>query len=356
MSLKISSICLKFSPALLFLLFFQFSQAQGSKKLVKELGVAEYSALNDVVQRNAKALGNDASVLLWTDTLVYKKELGSFDSKTLVPLESASKWLTAALVLKLAEEGKISLDDKVSQYLPVFESYGKTYITIRHCLTHFTGIQMDGGGIFSKKKYGSLEDEVEAYAKREIQTNPGTEFRYTQAGFAIAGRILEVVSKKKFDMLIKQKLFNPLGMRKSTFSKLDGSAIDPSSGGQSTADEFMNFLQMLLNNGTFKGQAFLSEASVAELKKISAASSAIKTPVKGAEGLGYAAGSWVLDEKGSGEAGAVASPGMPGVLPLVDWCRGYALLVLPKSDVELRKDLLLQFKAAADEKRPSKCK
>src|SRR5690606_18548627 len=93
--------------------------------------------------------------------------------------------------------------------------------------------------LFSRKKFKSLQEEVESYAKKEIQSNPGEEFRYNDLGFNIAGRVLEIVSKKKFDMLIKQKLFNPLGMRRSTFSTMDGSAIDPANGGQSSADEMM---------------------------------------------------------------------------------------------------------------------
>lgn len=75
----------------------------------------------------------------------------------------------------------------------------------------------------------------------------------------IAGRILEIVTKKKFDMLIKQQLLTPLGMRKTSFSELDGGAVNPSGGAKSSADEYLIFLKMLLNNGMHKGQQFLSE-------------------------------------------------------------------------------------------------
>ncbi|HEU4472446.1 MAG TPA: serine hydrolase [Flavisolibacter sp.] len=355
MSYKISFNCLKFSPALLFLLFFQPLMGQGNKKIVKELGTANYGELDETVQRNQKALGGNFVTLLWTDTIVYKRESGEFDSRTLAPLESASQWLTAALVMKMVEEGKLSLDDKVAKYLPIFESYGKSYITIRHCLSHFTGIQTDGG-FLSKKKFGSLEEEVEAFAKKEIQANPGTEFRYSNAGPNIAGRILEVITKKKFDMLAKQKLFNPLGMRKSTFGNLDGSALSPASGAQSSADEFMNFLQMLLNKGQFKGQPFLTEASVQELRKLQTTPALIKYAPKGAEGYGYALGSWVVEE-GKDAANALSGPALPGCFPLIDWCRGYALLLFTKnSSTDQKKETLLALKNAADEKLPSKCR
>jgi CubicO group peptidase (beta-lactamase class C family) len=56
-----------------------------------------------------------------------------------------------------------------------------------------------------------------------------------------------VISKKKFDVLIKQKLFNPMTMRRTSFTTLDASAINPSGGALSTAEDYMKFLVMLLN-------------------------------------------------------------------------------------------------------------
>ena len=169
---------------------------------MKELGAAQFEHLDQLVKQNQKLLGGDVVAMVWTDTLVYKTELGEFDSKTVAPIASSSKWLTAALILKMVDQGKISLDDKVSQYIPIYETYGKSYITIRHCLSHFTGIEAEKGigGILSRKKFASLEDEVASFAKKEIQSNPGTEFRYSNMGLNIAGRILEIVTKKKFDM------------------------------------------------------------------------------------------------------------------------------------------------------------
>ena len=64
------------------------------------------------------------------------------------------------------------MDDKVVQYIPVFGSYGKNYVTIRHCLTHMTGIQSDPfkqASVTAKRKYNSLEEEVADFAKKEIQ-------------------------------------------------------------------------------------------------------------------------------------------------------------------------------------------
>ena len=82
------------------------------------------------IESRQKLLGKDAAIMIWKDSLVFKKELGDFNSKTQAPIASCSKWLTAALVLLLADEGKFNLDDPVVKYIPVFEKYGKNYMIL----------------------------------------------------------------------------------------------------------------------------------------------------------------------------------------------------------------------------------
>ena len=162
------------------------------------------------------------------------------------------------------------------------------------------------------------------------RANPGTDFWYGNIGLNIAGRVLEVISKKKFDVLIKQKLFNPLAMRRTTFTTLDGSAVNPSGGAQSTADDYMKFLVMLLNKGKYNGKQILSEESVNQMMQIQTKPEQIKYAPKAAEGFNYALGSWVVEEK-NGKATALASPGLFGTWPMIDFCRGYAYIVFVKN-------------------------
>jgi CubicO group peptidase (beta-lactamase class C family) len=351
MSYKLRTICLKFSSLLVFLLILQFASAQ--RKNDKEYGTEAFAGLNSYLTRQQKALGTDLVAVVWRDTLVFKKELGDFNVKAEAPLASASKWLTAALILVLVDEGKLSLDDKVSDFLPIYSRYGKNYITLRHCLTHFTGIQSNGK-LFDGK-IESLEDEAASFAKREIQTNPGTEFRYSNIGFFLAGRVAEVVTKKKFDQLIKQKLLNPLGMSRTSFSTLDGSGVNPADGARSTALDYMKFLAMLLNKGKHNGRQILSEEAVKEIRKIHTNAELIRFAPKAVNGLNYAMGSWVYEEQ-AGEATALAGTSLFGALPVVDWCRGYALLLLPKElQAEQKTDALQPIKAAVDEAVRNRC-
>lgn len=357
MSYKIKTSCLKFSTIAVFMLFFQTTFSQ-STKIPKEVGVNRFEDLDAIVQQNQKAFGNNVVALVWTDTLVYKRELGDFDSKTPVPIGDASKWLTTALVMMFVDERKISLDDKVSKYIPDFELYAKNYITIRHCLSHYTGIKETAlKGLFGKKKFETLKEEAELFAKSEIHANAGEQFRYSDIGPIIAAAVLEIASKKKFDMLIKQRLFNPLGMRKTSFSSLDGSIPDPSNGAQSSADDYMHFLQMLLNNGKYRGVQILSEASVKEMRKMETNPETIKYTPKTGQGFSYALGSWVVDEGKDNVANVLASPSLNGTWPMVDWCKGYAFIIVTKTPLkdEQKNDIYMQMKDAVDEKVHTKC-
>jgi hypothetical protein len=363
MSYKLRINCLKFRFLSILLLFLQPCFAQKNKKNDKEWGIDKFQQLDAILAQNQKALGNDVVTLIWTDTIAFKKESGELTTKSELPMAETSQWLTAALILKLVDDGRLSLDDKVSAYLPIFEKYGKSYITLRHCLSHFTGIQGDPGmmGFLQKKKFASLQEEVESYAKKEIQTNPGTEFRYNNIGPEIAGRVAEVVMKKNFDQLIKQKLLNPLGMSKTTFTTLDGSAIDPAAGARSTPNDYIKFLAMLLHNGSLNGKQILSEGAVKELRSIQTSAQNIKLAPKAGNGLNYTLGSWALqteDQKGEGSnlASAVACPGIIANWPIVDWCRGYAFMVFTKPMREEQKPQLFeQMKLAIDETRSSNC-
>ena len=350
MSHKTRSICMKVTPALLLLLFLQPVYAQYN-----------WGELDQELQSRQKLLGTNIVAMVWKgDSLVYKKEMGEFNSKTQAPIASCSKWLTAALVMQFVDEGKLSLDDKIVKWIPEFEKYFKSYITIRHCLSHMTGISDDANffkKLMQRKKFASLEEEVNSFAAREIRANTGTDFWYGNIGLNITARVLEVISKKKFDMLIKQKLLNPLGMRKTSFTTLDGSAPNPSGGAVSTADDYMKFLVMLLNKGKYNGVQILSEASVNQLMETQTKPEMIRYTPKSAEGYGYALGNWVLEKDASGKTTAAASPGLFGTWPMIDYCRGYAYLVFVKSLLgEERAQVHEAMKKIVDKQLSSTCK
>jgi CubicO group peptidase (beta-lactamase class C family) len=188
--------------------------ATSAQKLVIAPSTYNFKPLDQVLEANQKNLDKNFTVLVYKNNqLVYGREMGEAKANLPVAVGSISKWLTAALTMTLVDQGKLNLDDKVSTYLPIFKTYGKAYITVRQCLTHFTGLAGPGIESFHPGRYANLEAQVnDLCAKREIGTNPGTEFRYTDAGYAIVGRVLEVITKKSFALLAKETLFRPLNM------------------------------------------------------------------------------------------------------------------------------------------------
>ncbi len=339
---------MKVIPVALFLLFLQPVHAQYN-----------WGDLDAQLEAKQKILGNDFVVMLWKgDTLIYKKERGTFNSKTQAPVASCSKWLTAALVMQFVDEGKISLDDKISKFIPELNKYFKSYITFRDCLSHMTGIEDEGGllkKMIQRKKFNTLEEEINAFAARDIRANTGTDFWYGSIGLNMAGRALEVMTKRKFDVLIRTKLLIPLGMRKTTFTNLGGGPVNPSGGAQSTADDYMKFLVMLLNKGRSNGVQILSENAVTEMMKIRTSPSIIKYAPKSTQGFNYASGAWAVEEM-NGTATAVASPGLFGTWPMVDYCRGYSYLIFCKNLLgEEKADAYLQLKSVIDEQMKSTC-
>ena len=129
-------------------------------------------------------------------------------------------------------------------------------------------------------------------SKQQPEHEPGTQFRYSSGGFAILGRIIEVVSGQSYDQFIKQRLFAPLGMKDSFFfippeklarvasiyrlqdgklskwEELETHARNarypaPEFGMYSTASDLASLCQMMLDGGTFKGRRILSKMSVA---------------------------------------------------------------------------------------------
>ena len=322
MSQKSFSNCIKVSAALVLMLLLQVAKGQYN-----------FSELDKKLSQYQQQLGGNVVAMIYKDSqVIYKKELGDFKTNTVAPIASCSKWLTAALVMTFVDEGKLSLDDKVSKYIPEFTNYGKGYITIRNCLSHTTGIEDKNGiaGIIENNKFTSLEDEVNNFMSRhEIFAQPGQQFAYSSAGLNIAGRVLEIISKKPFDQLMMQRIFRPLNMKASTF--YSEKAVNPSGGAKSTATDYMNFLVMILNKGTFNGKKILSENSVAEMQKTVTNQNMIKYTPDVAKGFNYALGEWVLEADADGNSTVVASPGLFGTWPWIDKKDGYACIIFVKT-------------------------
>jgi CubicO group peptidase (beta-lactamase class C family) len=135
-------------------------------------------------------------------------------------IASMSKPITATAVLMLMEEGKLSLDDPVAKYVPELAGLktadGKTpRITLRHLLTHTSG--MEEATDEEAKPARTLSDLVPAFASKPLAFEPGSKWKYCQSGILTLGRIVEIVSGVPFEVFLRKRIFDPLGMKDTTF-------------------------------------------------------------------------------------------------------------------------------------------
>ncbi|NJS13330.1 MAG: beta-lactamase family protein [Sphingopyxis sp.] len=134
---------------------------------------------------------------------------------------SISKLFTDILLIQMVESGQLSLDVPVTHYLPTFrpQSEFPTQITLRHLLSHTSGLVREPpvGSYFELGDPGSAAI-VESLNSTRLVAAPGTVRKYSNAGLAVIGRLLEVVSGRDFDTLVQDNLLRPAGMSRSQFN------------------------------------------------------------------------------------------------------------------------------------------
>ena len=256
--------------------------------------------------------------------VVYDDKYGFIDIDKKKPIEenslyrifSMTKPITAVAIMSLYDQGKLNLDDKVSKYIPEFldtqvykELDGKhsfepqkTPLTIRHLLTHTSGIPYGWESSYTDSIYNArqhmrqdwtLEEMTKDIATIPLKFQPGTKYNYG-LGIDIAGYIVEVVSGEKLNNYFKTVIFDPLKMNDTRFyipeekreqlselytmdengkliivsdpnmEKNFGSAKPPKlllggAGLISTLNDYETFCRMLLNKGELNGKRILSE-------------------------------------------------------------------------------------------------
>ena len=219
---------------------------------------------------------------------------------SLFRMASNSKALTAAGIMLLVERGKVDLDQPVGAYLKVFDNEKWKKITLRHLLTHTSGIRIKPlfltPLIQNSASHPTAPDlilEVERFAAISGQHQAGATYSYNNAGYNILAGVIEKVTGS-YKTHLKQHIYNPLGMsdscnhepdadhsRMSTISRLqkDGSwtagwqpgdapdwPFPRGSGGMVTsARDFAVFCQMLLNGGRYGNQQIIQSESISEM-------------------------------------------------------------------------------------------
>lgn len=266
--------------------------------------------IEDAVSKNR--LRGAAIMLVKNNRVIYKKAFGNYSVDQVVPIASSSKWISASVIMSVVEEGKLSLDDPISKYLPNFtDKKGK--ITLRQLLSHTSGLPGNHRCLASDSM--TLAECVDQISRVNLQSDPGTEFRYGGVSFQVAGRIAEVASRKSWNTLFEEKIKNPLNMTNTSYGQTQNPRI--AGGASSTVQDYVNLLQMHLNNGVFNGKQVLSAATVEEMQRDQTGDAPIVfTPQP--DNRRYGLGEWRDRVTANGKAVQLSSQGAFGFSPWID--------------------------------------
>ncbi|MBD3749845.1 MAG: beta-lactamase family protein [Sphingobacteriales bacterium] len=260
--------------------------------------------------------------------VLYRYQKGNINDDTPILIASASKWLSAAVIMKLVDERKISLDDPLKKFFPNVDQ-AKAEITIRQLFSHTSGLPGKGTFELVRMNRKSMAKQADEILGKDLDASPGTAFSYGGESMQIAGRIAEIVSKKDFETLFQEEIAKPLGMSKTTFSK-NGKTPQVAGGATSTVNDYLKFLEMLANKGVYQQQRILTEQAVAEMLANQIGNhTIIYSPFtqyadlfSGEIKIKYGIGNW-REENANGDLLDSSSPGAFGFSPWIDFQHHY---------------------------------
>jgi len=303
------------------------------------------SRITEMMKRHAAAgeISGGVTLVARHGRLAHLEATGVTDIDTKKPMTkdavfriaSMTKPVTGVAIMMMMEEGKLKITDPVSKYIPSFKDLkvavaepkraganaaadeptpvkyyrvpAEREVTIRDLLTHVSGLAsgtMSNDSIrvpeIQRKPTDTLADYIPRLGKSALEFQPGSRWSYSpQAGFDTLGRIVEITSGMPFDQFLRQRLFDPLGMKDVSFYPTDALEprlvtpyqLDPKgkmsknanpgsmqskvyfmgSGGLiTTAEEYAKFAQMLVNGGELNGKRLLSPRTVAYMASVHA--------------------------------------------------------------------------------------
>lgn len=274
-----------------------------------------------LVQRHGK------TVLLDTQGLANIEEKRPMRPDTIFQVMSMTKPVTAIAVVMCAEKGLLSLDDPVEKYIPTFKTLRvregnasrepKRKLTIRHLLTHTGGLGgIDPGGLDDDaKRKLLLGNYVDLIPTEPLLRDPGVAMEYSGLGFSTLGRVVEVASGMPFERFLQANVFDPLGMRDTsffakpeTYSRMattyvadmktiepnpyrEGARLaNPAGGLYSTAEDMATLLRCVAEGGALRGHRILSPAAVDAMTTVQTGD----LPVDGGDAQGVGLGFFVV--------------------------------------------------------------
>jgi CubicO group peptidase (beta-lactamase class C family) len=270
------------------------------------------------------------------DQIMLEEYFGTYGPETEEFIASSGKWLAAAVIAAIVDEGALSWDDRVARWLPQFVGDAGE-VRLRQLLAHTSGFAPQQPLGRPSDDYQTLEESVLHIATLPLVDRPGTRFRYGGLAMQVAGRMGELATGEAFEDSFERLLARPLGLAHTRFTPVDpGPGHSPMLGGgaRSSARDYARFLAMIAGGGRFDGKQILSESSVEEMQRDQVGDAKVEPGefverVRGTRHGGvYGLGLWRERVDGAGRAVQVSSPSWAGSYPWVDKQRDvYGVLV-----------------------------
>ncbi len=300
----------------------------------------DFSRVDALLQDSLALVGGGAVLRVVTaDAVLTERVYGRFAAAEAVPIASASKWISGAVVLSLVDSGLLSLESPLSQFFPDLTG-AKRAITVRQLFSHTSGIVAPETGSCHTSGAGTLAACAAEILARPLRFAPGTGFFYGGGSMQVAGRVAEIASGQSWNALFAARIAGPLGMTGTGYSPTNPWV---SGGLVSTAQDYTAFLQMVLGRGVYRGRRVLSAAAIdAMLADQTAGAPVLFSPftqyVGGDPDLPpaqprYGVGVWRERLSGSGALEHASSQGAFGTSPWVDLAHGRAGILLVQDDL-----------------------
>jgi CubicO group peptidase (beta-lactamase class C family) len=260
--------------------------------------------------------------------LIHRAEAGKIEVDDPLPVASASKWVAAALIMTVVDEGKLSLDEPIGRRLPAFKGEAGE-ITLRQLLS-FTSGQGSIRSLADLRQPAtiSLAESARMIAEVPLENPPGTIFEYGSGALQIAGALAESATGKSWHQLFQERFAGPLKMPRSRWMhpaspRLEARLVtNPNLQGGlvTTAAEYGNFLGMIAAGGTFEGRRILSPEAISAMGSIQTRGVKMNYKPRGAGGepIAYNLGNWCERFEASGRCTLMSSAGALGTYPWID--------------------------------------
>lgn len=281
----------------------------------------------------------------------FESYYGGYSDTTALHVASAGKWIAAATIASIVDEGLLSWDDKVNKYIPEFIDI-KGEATLCQLLSHTAGYPDYQPKDKRKDDYQTLEEAVSQIVCLAADTIPGTKYQYGGLSMQVAGRMAELVTGQNWEDLFQNRIAIPLKMKNSHFVPVsEEGGFSPMLGGgfRTSLSDYMSFLKMFMNYGVVEGKQVLSKESIIEIESDQIKAAYVQEPTDVAltrQKLHtdiYGLGCWREDIDASGNTLWVSSPGWAGAYPWVDRENNIYGFVLAKVNGVARKEGFSSF-------------